>query len=584
MGRLRRLKQVTNGGLLLAVSSGAGALPAWAQDTPGQITPREVVTPPTPTSAPPTTTNVDARGAIAQAACPFEDSDIRLTLSEVRFVRPDGSPLQPVIADTLAQVPVPTGEQSIRVVCDLRDQANAALNRDGWIASVQIPAQSIGSGVLELRVVTARITEVRVRGNPGPYRDVLESRISQLRGFDPLNKRDAERALLLSGDVPGLDVQLSLRPAGTQPGDVIGELAITYRPFTIFANVQNYNARALGRETGYVRAEYYGLTGLQDLTYIGASSTADFEEQRIAQVGHIFGLDNNGTSLGGRFTYAWSRPDLGALELKTDTLIAGFDLVTPLVRTVNTNLRIGIGFDYVDQETSVRAGNGLVPLNLDKLRIGFIRVSGDVLKRRGDGSTLFLLRAGLEARKGFDIFDATPVGSFVPGTALPSRIDGNSRAYVVRGELDATLALGRIFSVAGTARGQWSNEPLLNYEEFSLGNLTIGRGYDPGSNSGDRAIGLRGEVRAAPPISDRVGTEIFGFVDNVWFTNLDRSSTETDRHIRSYGGGLRLTLPNAMLLEAQYARPRDRALTIDATPPTDRFLLSLTVQFRAKAR
>jgi len=552
---------------------------------PANPTPREVVTPPTPdttTTAP--SVSVDARGAIEQPDCPFADSAIRLNLSGVRFLRPDGSALQPQIWQALAGLDVPTGDQSIRVVCELRDRANEALRRRGWIASVQIPPQSIDTGTLELRVVTARITEVRVRGNPGPYRGVLEQRIAELRALDPLNERDAERALLLAGDVPGLDVQLSLRPAGTQPGDVVGDLNISYRPFAVLGNTQNYNSRALGRESGYLRGELYGLTGLSDITYVGLSSTADFKEQRIAQVGHIFATNNSDTTLGTRFTYAWSRPDLGQLELKTDTLITGFDLVHPIVRSINTNLRAGFGFDYVDQTTDVAAGSGYVRLNEDRLRVAFLRFSGDVLRRRADGTPLFLIRGGIELRKGLDILNSTPVRDFTVGGPLPSRVEGNSRATVVRGDLEWQVGLGRIFSIAGQARGQWADEPLLNYEEFSMGNLTIGRGYDPGSNSGDKAVGLRGEVRANVPVSDRVGTELFGFTDTVWLTNLDRASTEVDREIRSYGGGMRITFPNRLLLEATYARPRDRALRIDAKPPTERFLLSLTAQFRAKAR
>ena len=119
---------------------------------------------------------------------------------------------------------LPTGDQPIRVVCDIRDQANAALRRDGWVASVQIPAQSIDGGELQLQVVTARITEIRVRGDAGPYASRWRRGIASCSALDPLNERDAERALLLAGDVPGLDVQLSLRPAGTQPGEVIGDL------------------------------------------------------------------------------------------------------------------------------------------------------------------------------------------------------------------------------------------------------------------------------------------------------------------------------------------------------------------------
>ena len=589
-----RLTLASHAGLVATALAGGGPA-AFAQAVPPvppvplpqtqRVEPsREEVTPPVPTAAPNGVASVDSREAIQQPTCPFETSDLRLTLQHVSFTRPDGSPLQAPIARALAGVAAPTGEQSIRVVCDLRDRANAALRRGGWVASVQIPPQSIDTGELTLHVITARITEVRVRGAPGPYRALLERRIAELKGLDPLNEHDAERALLLAGDIPGLDVQLSLRPAGTQPGDVIGDLNIVYRPFAVLANVQNFNSKALGRETAYVRGEIYGLTGRSDITYLGLSTTADLREQRIAQIGHIEGLDASGTTLGARFTYAWSRPDLGALDLRTDTLIAGADLQRPLIRSVNRNLRATLGFDYVDQRTRVSTGSGSVPFNLDKLRIGFLRLDGEALVRRDDGTVAFQASGGLELRKGIGLFDATPRDAFGTSGTLPSRIDGDSRAFVARADADVLLNLRRIFSFAGSLRAQWSGDPLLNYEEFSLGNLTIGRGYDPGANSGDRAIGVRGEARADLPLTPRLGTQVFSYYDAVWLTNLDRNSTEVDRHFRSFGGGVRLTLPNRLVIEGIYAHPLDRALSIDKAPPPDRVLVSLIFQFRGGAR
>lgn len=557
------------------------AAPASAQTPPPTqgIPSREEVTPPAPEDAATSSVSVDSREAIVRSNCPFEGSDLTLNLSAVTYARPDGSPVQPEIADALSGVGFATGAQPLKVVCSIRDEANAALARAGYIASVQIPPQNIDTGTLRLDVITARLTEIRVRGTPGPYSDTLAARVEQLKALDPLNERDAERALLLAGDIPGLDVQLALRPAGTTPGDVIGDLNITYRPFAILANAQNYNSRQLGRETVYLRAEAYGLTGLSDVTYIGAQSTVDFEEQRIAQIGHIFGLNSAGTTLGGRVTYAWSRPDLDVLDLRTDTLIAGVDVRHPLVRSLNSNVALAGGFDYVDQDTRLFSGDVGTPLNLDKLRIGYLRLEGDYRSPAGQTGVSFSLEGGIELRKGFDIFDATPQGSF-----QASRIAGNAGAFVVRADVDAVFGIGPIFSLAATARAQWTDDPLLNYEEFSLGNLTIGRGYDPGANSGDRAVGMRAEARATIPVGNDFGVQAFGFYDKVYLTNLDPGDTEVDRDLASYGGGVRVTLPSRALVEVTYAKPEDRALSNDAGPPPARVLVSLTLQFRAGAR
>lgn len=559
--------------------AGVASSPAFAQTVP--LPTRQEVTPPAPDPQRPSTAQVDASGALAQGNCPFVESPLRLRLDRIAFSRPDGSPLQPAIADALAGLDLPTGDQPIAVVCTIRDEANAALRRAGWIASVQIPAQEIADGILRLEVVTARLVDIRVRGDAGRYERLLRRRLADIQAMDPLNEREAERLLLLAGDVPGLDVALSLRPSGGEQGTVIGDVTVSSRRFSLFANAQNYNSRLLGRETVYARGELYGLTGLADITYFGASSTVDFQEQLILQGGHIFELDDAGTSFGSRATFAWSRPDLGALDLRTDTLIAGFDLARPLIRSLRSNARARAGVDFVDQVSRVGGGDDAVTLTRDRLRIVYLGVDSDQQFIDANGNTWLSVAATAELRKGLGIFDASERG-FANGV-LTSRLDGNPRALVFRGVLDTTLYLGPVFSIAGVGQFQWANDPLLNYEEFALGSLTIGRGYDPGSNSGDRAVGGHVEARADLPIS-RIGTQLYGFYDHLYLRNLDRTAIEGPRNFGSVGGGVRLSLPSRMVLDVGYAKPLDRALLLDERRPPARVLVSLTVQLRDRAR
>lgn len=565
---------MTMAGTLLAASASAQQV---------QLPSRQEVTPPAPaTERSGAQVSVDSRHAIEPTACPFDSSPLKLAITTLQFTSPDGRPLSPDVARSLADVRPPEGEQPLRTVCEIRDRANAALRHGGWVASVQIPPQEISGGTLRLNVVTAHIVEVHVRGSAGPYEALLRDRIERIKALDPLNEREAERLLLLAGDIPGLEVQLSLRPAGTEQGAVIGELTVAFRRFAVLANVQNENSRQTGRWTGYARAEFYGLTGMGDVTYAGFSTTSDFHEQIVAQVGHTATLDGHGLTFGPRFTYAWSRPDLGALDFRTNTLITGFDLSRPLIRSLNSNLRTSAGFDYVNQRSSVGSGGGTVPLLDDKLRVGFIGVDGDYRRLRYDGSTAFSITASVQLRRGFDIFGASKAG-FNNGL-LQSRIDGNSSAFVVRGNVDAIIGVGPIFSLRAQGQAQWANDPLLNYEQYSVGNLTVGRGYDPGVSTGDRALAGHGELRADLPIWSRIGTQIFGYYDHVYLRNLSVSAIDRTRTYRSVGGGARLSLPGSMILELAYAHPLDRTSRLEDRRPTDRVLMSLTVQLRDHPR
>ena len=584
-GALR--KTVTAAGLiataaLLAREGAAQERP----NVPNSVPSREQVLPPTPQPLRPTPrVNVDASRAIRTAPCPLESSPVRVVLSTVRFAQPDDKPLVPEIARALAGIKIVyPGDHPISAVCYVRDAANSALRRKGYIASVQIPPQSITNGELKLTVVTARITEVRVHGDAGHYRDALLARIAKLKALDPLNERDAERILLLASDIPGLTVQLSLRPAGTLPGAVIGDLTISRRRFAILGNVQNYGSHELGRYTGYARGEYYGLLTASDVAYVGLSSTVQTREQQVAQIGYTTGLFSGGATIGARFNYAWSRPDLGQLDLRSRSLIGGVDLLIPVVRSLDSNLSVGGGGEIIEQRTRVFTGDGSSPLNLDKLRVLFLRSSGSLRARRTDGREIVSLAGGVEVRKGLGILGATPRGQ--TGTAsgyTPSRFNADPQAWVVRANVDGVVHAGPV-SAATDVKAQWSNHPLLNFEEFAIGNLTSGRGYDPGSNSGDRAVGLANELRFDIGAIRTLPIQLFGFGDIVWLWNLDQNTTERSRRLRSAGGGARVTLPGRMFLELSYAHPFDKPLSLSPRKPPGRVLMSLTAQFASVAR
>lgn len=518
---------------------------------------------------------VETRGALQPEPCPLKDSQLRTTIQAVDYSDASGSDLPDAIRALLATVAIPSGEQPIAVVCDIRDQANAALRSEGYLAAVQIPPQRLENGRLRLNIVTGRLVAVRMRGDAPPFRAELAARAEQLKAMRPLNQYEAERILLLASDIPGVEVRLTLAPAGTTPGELIGELAIVYQPFRFLGNANNYGSRSLGRETAYARAEAYGLTGASDLTYVAASTTFDFDEQRVVQAGHRFGIGNGGLMLGGDLAYAWSRPDLGdvdpndILDLRSRSLIGRLEAAFPLTRSRRVAANLRGGLELLQQRT--RSSFGL--LTDDKLRVAFLRADTGFREPLMSGGDAYSFRGAVELRKGLDIFDASD--RFSP---LASRLEGDPQAFVVQGELGGVASVTPIFSVAVDAEAQWANHPLLNFEQYSVGNYTIGRGYDPGSITADRAIAIRPELRAKVVQTERARVDLFGFYDNVWLWDLGQNSSEDGRRVASWGGGVRAFLAPYFALEATYARPEDRPELNGDRPPA-RLLLSLTTLF-----
>ena len=520
---------------------------------------------------------VDSRGAIDAAPCPLETSDVRVTLREVRYSAPGAGDIPAELRALLGGLQTgETGDQAISIVCRVRDRANDALRRAGYIASVQVPPQEIADGVLLLTVVRAHIVELRVRGEVGRFTKIVEGRLDAIKALDPLNVRDIERILLLAGDIPGLDMQLTLKPAGGAPGDVIGDVTVETRTALLLANVQNTGSRQIGREVASVRAEAYGLGMGGDRAYLTYSNTLQWREAHVLQAGYDVALGNSGLRVGTRVSAALSNPSIPNLDLRSRTLIGGFDVRLPLRRTVGSDVRASAGFEGIYQRTQI-AGGTKVPFTADDLRILYARLDADFVGRRRDGNTLWALDATAEVRKGIDVFNASKRGR-VRGGYRPSRLDGDPQALVLRGSVDATWAPVPALSITAGAFGQYSRSPLLNIEEFSLGNLTYGRGYDPGANGADATIAYRIEPRLHLPEVAGFRLELMGFYDAVKIFNRDPGTQEDNRLLRSIGGGVRLVKPGLFVLDVTYAKPLDLALSTDNARPTPRLLVSLTMQ------
>lgn len=565
-----------------ALSVALCAIPVAAQVTPNVLPSRPQAEPPIPPAspeAPAATARVDDDTAGDDAACPLAGSAVRVTLTGVAFEAPGGGAVPPAIAATLAGIRAPEGaDQSIAVVCAVRDAANAALRDAGYVASVQIPAQEIATGVLRLVVISARLSEIRIIGDAGGFRDVIAARAEALKAIDPLNRFEAERQLLLAGKVPGLKMLLTLKPAGRAPGEVIGELKVDAQSFQLIANAQNYGSRQLGREIVSLRAEYYGLTGLADRTYLALSNSVQFDETHVVQVGHDMGVGDSGLRVGVRGTWALSNPDIENLDLRSNSVIAGLDVSYPLLTTLRKELQVAGGFELLNQRTVIRQGSSETPFTRDRLRVLFARIDGTARALDDRGALVWAADAFVQVRKGIGIFGASE-RFIATDNFQPSRFDGDPQALVISGQLTQTWRPVDLFTIEASAYGQWANNSLLNFEEFSLGNLTYGRGYDPGSNGADRVIAGRIEPRLRLPFAgDDFAVEVTGFFDWVRLYNLDPGTQETGRTLKSAGGGLRLTLPNKAVLDVTYAKPLDFALTTDRQKPRDRVLVSLTMK------
>jgi hemolysin activation/secretion protein len=567
---------------LFAVQSTA----ATAQSTPPVVPPtREEVTRPV-APPPPPQSRLEVEGGIERAPCALDGPEfrsIRFVMRGAQFDAPQGlkADLTPSYSSYIGQ------EVPISTVCEIRDRAATILRDAGYIAAVQVPEQRIEGGVVKFQVLAAHLTQVRVRGEATGAESILASYLNQLTKQPLFNRHEAERYLLLASDLPGYTVRLTLRPAGTAPGDVIGDVTVQRMPAYADFIIQNGGSQSLGPWGGLLRGQLFGLTGLGDRTTLSLFSTTDLHEQQTIQVAHDMRLGPEGMSLSGAFTYAWARPHVANTAILAKTLLGTMELGYPIVRRESETVRGSIGMDVVNQDVWLNH----VALTRDRLRVAFLRLGIDAVASNiglqfSKAEPPWHLTGQLEVRQGIDGLGAThdcgPLGinCLGAGKVPPSRLEGQADATVLRltsyGEYrpipKVTFALG--------LRAQYSGKALLSFEDFSAGNYTVGRGYDPGALLGDRGWGTQLELRygsRVPVSATRPAIEGYVFWDHAEVSHLASAIIVTQREcLNSVGWGARVNR-NRFVLDAGLAIPLTHVGPINRKPDP-RFLISLTTR------
>jgi hemolysin activation/secretion protein len=558
--RLRWVSLFAAAGLLMApslalsqASRGQSAVP-----TPQQLNP-----------------SVVGRGATAvdnllmspePAPCPLRGSSLAFVLKGVAFKGAKG-----IDETRLARAFDGKIGQKIPVeeVCEIRDRATMLLFRSGILARVEIPAQRISDGHLELEVIEARIVNVHFHGDPGPAEAKVEAYLEHLRQLAPFDLNVAQRYLLLAREVPGVVVYASIRPSAEGRGAVDLEVTATRKAFEAAVNIQNYGSKSLGPYGGLARGDFSGLTPFGDRSSLVLYSTSDFEEQRVAQILEQFRPGDLGVVVDASASYSTTHPggDLKPLDLKGDALDLILSASYPIIKRQDRSLSVAGGFEYVDERTNL---SGAAYID-DRLRVFFARAHGDA-----NGVILgHVWDAGLdlELRKGVDILNASDRSQ----TNL-SHSGANPDAFVQRIGGHVSFRAGPLVEVYFSGTAQNSDTPALSFEQLAIGNLTIGRGYDPSVIAGDKGAAGSVELRIGP-FSPTPGLIIGGytFFDAAYTKDIDVTGAATT--VRSTGAGIRMSYQGRYDLDLLYAKPLNPVSSTVIAPPAERALVSISARY-----
>ncbi len=529
---------------------------------------------------------VDVFSGPAREGCTLSDDPAVAFLFKQAVIKDDAGILsehekQTVLADVIGRRITP------RQLCEVRDRLAARIFKRGVLARVNIPTQTISGGVVTFHIFAARIMAVRVDGDVGPTQGKIETYLNHLRRRNTFNLDEVQRWLLLANDLPGIQAVAAVvhsTAPGAPPGAL--DLVVTLRRTKVdeTALVANANAKTLGPWSGLVRVDLNSFTPLGEQTSLVAYTTLGNFRQEVLQLTESARVGGTGLYAQTSFSYGRARPGnvLAPLDLTGNSYVGTIELDYPLARLQRQTLLVAGGMDFVNQDTRLPNAQALSD---DALRVIWARIAASATATdRPWRGNLVSTTADLtvQGRKGLEA-----LGASEPAALGLSNSRGRADAWVVRAEGHASIRVApvnlRYLPVTLSAHfiGQWADRPLLGFEQQGIGNLTIGRGYDPSAASGDEIIagGLRAEVG---PI--RVGRRLQ--VSPYIFEDIARVSyltpSQNDLTLRSLGGGLSVRVPydargNAVRIDAGYARPLDKAVPLARHKPPELFLVQIIV-------
>jgi hemolysin activation/secretion protein len=408
-----------------------------------------------------------------------------------------------------------------------------------------------GGADLVLAVTEGFIAELVFEGSIGPAERQARRFLEPLVGQRPLPHAALERALLLAGDIPGVDAGGLLRPVEGEPGALQLVVRLARRPVTGFATLDNRGNVPTGAWQGLVVGQVNALGPRGEGTQI-ALFQSDGNGQTFLQVSEEVFLGGSGLRLRGFAGAGRAAPGgaLAALGYAGETRVAGMALAHPLIRSRPRNLTLTAQFDAFDSVVRLRS----VP---------------DAAREQASRDAVRALRVGLEGEARDALLAFAPAAAVSTGTLRLSRgleaFGASDGSHGTSARLGSDFGFARVvaeasrtqplllaapdwmLSLHGAAALQWSDNVLPPAEKFYLGGNRLGRGFHAGQVAGDRALAGSLELQLAGELPAGLGAQFYLFRDE----GRARAAAGDARRLASWGGGVRLQLSAAAQLELE---------------------------------
>ncbi len=509
-------------------------------------------------------------GAADAPATAARNGDASIEFSSVLLERmsalPDPSPVDDATLEAAA-VPYLNRPVSLEDLRSLGTEMEGIFRDAGYpYVRVVLPPQEILNGRVRFQIIEGWVEGVSVLGSSAIAKSQTEARLSALDGKGPLALDDVERTVAQLNNVPGLAARVSIARGKQGPGAMRLIADAERQGPRVLINVQNFGSKNLGREGTTLFAHIPGWAPFGDELELAGFNTWESGEQVSGQIAYTRGLTAEGLSARVWGSYAEAEPSgaVATLGSTSESLTAGIEVAHPLYLSREESLSGHLGFEVANLKGELF--QGAVPLSKDETRTLYAGLEGEFSLDEWNFNGL------VEVRQGLRVFDASSRGD--PNLA---RSEANPFTRVVSGEFLTETPEFWGMKAEIDLRGQWANDPLMAIEEFSFGNYTVGRGYDPGAAAGDSVIAAALTLSGFKQQfwNDRIGTELVAFYDVGRYWNEDTTGTPA-RTLASAGGGVRLLFNNRVRADITYAHPLDQPRGVGESRPGGRVLFNIT--------
>jgi hemolysin activation/secretion protein len=483
------------------------------------------------------------RPQVPQVRAPETPAQDRTPLFRLSRVSVTGA--EAISSDTLAAAYRPYLGRTVSKadLADIADKITAIYRDAGYALSrALIPPQDIRDGRIRIRVVEGAIAEVVLNGD-GAEHFGLRALLDPLTQERPTRLAALERQLLLASDIPGIRIaDTGLEEIGTASGKF--RLIVFVEAWRVFTTVSldNRGTPAVGPLQGYLAASVNSLLQKSDMLAVNLATIPDAtQENGFSRALYDMPLGNGGARLSASVSYGdiWPSDATRATNTHTATTIAALKATFVAWRSRDSSLWLGIGAalsDVVQEDDNGTKYN-------DHVRSAML--SADYQSQDRFGGFNYFSAA---LTHGADI-----MGASQKGDPLLSRSDGSASFWKVNAAYTRNQKLSDQWSLNLSAVAQASSTALLASEEFYLGGLMFGRGYNSGELSGDSAVAgsleLRFDQETKLPLLK--GYQLYGFLDGgrVWDFGGDPAS------LSSAGAGIRLYFPELLQAGVEIAVP-----------------------------